>query len=70
LRERIEEVVIVEFTVSSFIVLVDPRSVEIFIVENSPLRERIEDTFRVEFTVTSFIETVDPSRVEIFIVEN
>jgi len=34
LRERIEEVVIVEFTVNSFIILVDTRSVEMFIVEN------------------------------------
>jgi hypothetical protein len=33
-RERMEEVVIVELTITSFIVLVDPRSVEMFIVEN------------------------------------
>ena len=43
-----EEVVIVEFTVSSFIVLVDPRSVETFIVENLPLRERMEEVVIVE----------------------
>jgi hypothetical protein len=48
LRDKIEEVVMVEFTVSSFIVLVDPNKVEIFMVENSPFSERIEDTLRVE----------------------
>jgi len=65
-----EEVVMVEFTVNSFIVLVDPRSVEMFIVENSPLRERIEEVVMVEFTVSSFIVLVDPRSVEMFIVEN
>jgi hypothetical protein len=65
-----EEVAIVEFTVTSFIVLVDPSSVEMFMVENSPFSERIEEVVIVEFTVSSFIVFVDPNSVEMFIVEN
>ena len=38
----------VEFTVSSFSETVDPRSVEMFMVENSPLRDRIEEVVIVE----------------------
>ena len=49
---------------------VDPNSVEMFIVENSPLRERMEEVVMVEFTVSSFIVLVEPNSVEIFMVEN
>jgi hypothetical protein len=49
---------------------VDARSVEMFMVEKSPLRDRIEEVVIVEFTVSSFIVLVDPNKVEIFIVEN
>jgi len=65
-----EEVVIVEFTVNMFMVLVDPRSVEIFMVENMPFSERIEEVVIVEFTVSVFIVLVDPNKVETFMVEN
>ena len=60
----------VEFTVTSFSVLVDPNKVYIFMVENCPLRERIEEVVIDEFTISSFIVLVEPNKVEIFMVEN
>ena len=56
--------------VTSLSETVEPKSVEMFIVENSPLRERMEEVVMVEFTVSSFIVLVDPKSVEMFIVEN